>query len=207
MLAPLLAIAAAYVLGSVPTGLWLGLGLRGVDIREHGSRNIGATNTLRILGKALGGIALAGDMLKGVLAVTLVSRLSPDWAYAPLACGLAAILGHLFPVFARLRGGKGVATSAGVFFALCPVPMVLALASFIGVVAATRMVSAGSCVGSLVLAAAVWLLPRQIGLWPGDYVPDPLVLRVLVTLVAVFVIVKHRSNLSRMLRGEENRLW
>lgn len=202
-----IALIAAYVLGSVPTGLWLGQRLRGIDIREHGSRNIGATNTLRVLGKRLGGIALAGDMLKGILAVTLVARLSPGWTHAPLACGLAAILGHLFSVFVRLRGGKGVATSAGVFFALCPLPMSLALATFIAVVGVTRMVSAGSCVGAVVLAAAAWLLPAEAALWPGDYVPGPLVLRVLVTLVAVFVLFKHRSNLGRILRGEENTLW
>lgn len=206
MLSAAIALTLAYVLGSVPTGLWLGLRLKEIDIREHGSHNIGATNTLRVLGKKWGGIALAGDMLKGVLAVTLVARLSPDWAYAPLACGLAAILGHLFSVFARLRGGKGVATSAGVFFALCPLPMTIALATFVVVVAATRMVSAGSCAGAVVLAASVWL-PAGIALWPGNYVPDPLVLRALVATVAVFVLVKHRSNLGRILRGEENKLW
>ena len=149
-----LAGAIAYILGSVPTGYWLGLRLRGVDIREHGSRNIGATNTMRVLGRGLGAIALAVDIAKGLVSVLLIARLSA-WEYAPLICGLAAILGHTFSIFLRFQGGKGVATSAGVFFALTPLPMFIALAAFLFVVAMTHMVSAGSIVAALALGIAI----------------------------------------------------
>ncbi len=189
-----LALATSYLLGSIPTGLWLGLVLRGVDIREHGSKNIGATNTLRVLGKPLGAAALAGDIGKGLVAVLLVARLSA-WAYAPLGCGLAAILGHSTSPFCRFRGGKGVATSAGVFFALCPYPMAVAFVVFLAVIAATRMVSAGSICAAFTLAVAVFFFPYSLAL------------RILVVLVAVLVIYKHRSNVQRIVRGQENKLW
>ncbi len=188
-----LAILAAYVLGSLPSGLWLGLRIRGIDIREHGSRNIGATNAMRVLGKGLGAVALAADIGKGLVSVLFVARLSA-WEYAPLACGLAAILGHTFSVFLRFRGGKGVATSAGVFFALTPMPMFIALATFLFVVAMTRMVSAGSIVAAIALGVAV------------NTSPQDLTLRVLTTAVAVAVVFLHRANIKRIFSGTESRL-
>jgi acyl phosphate:glycerol-3-phosphate acyltransferase len=190
----LLALALAYLIGSIPSGLWLGLRLRGVDIRERGSKNIGATNTLRVLGKPLGIAALVADIAKGVVAVLVVARLSP-WAYAPLACGLAAIGGHSTSVFCRFHGGKGVATSAGVFFSLCPYPMLIATLVFVVVVALTHMVSAGSIAAAATLAVAVFLFPYSVPL------------RVVVVMVAALVIVRHRGNIQRMLEGQENRLW
>ncbi len=189
----LLAAGLSYVLGSVPTGLWLGLGLRGVDIRRHGSKNIGATNTLRVLGRKLGATALAGDVVKGAVSVLLLARLS-DWPYTPLVCGMAAIVGHTASVFLKFRGGKGVATGAGVFLGLCPVPTLIGVAVFVVVVALTRMVSAGSISAALALCAAVYLM-RQ-----------PWALRVIATFVALLVIWRHRSNIQRILKGEENRI-
>lgn len=188
-----LAVIASYLLGSVPTGLWLGLRLRSIDIREHGSKNIGATNTMRVLGKGLGGVALAADVAKGAAAVYLGMALS-NWGYGALACGIAAILGHTLSVFLKFRGGKGVATSAGVFLALCPTPTGIAVAVFLAVVGVTRMVSAGSICAAIALSVAVFLLTG-----------DP-VLQGLATAVALFVIVKHRSNIGRILRSEESRL-
>lgn len=189
----LLAIVLAYVLGSIPTGLWLGLSLRGVDIRQHGSRNIGATNTLRVLGKGLGFLALIGDMAKGLVSVVLVAQLSA-WPYAPIVCGLAAICGHTFSVFLGFRGGKGVATSAGVFLGLAPIPMAIALGVFIVVVGTTRMVSAGSILGAIAMSAAVFFFPV-----------DPVV-RGITVAVALLVIVRHRENIQRIFAGTENRL-
>ena len=188
-----LAILLSYVLGSVPTGLWLGLRLRGVDIRKHGSKNIGATNTLRVLGKGLGAAALAADMAKGAIAVKLIATMS-DWTHAPLVCGLAAIAGHTLSVFLKFRGGKGVATSGGVFLSLAPIATLIALASFILVVAATRMASAGSVVAALVMAVSVYLLPHDT------------VLRGVTIGVALLVVVRHRSNIQRILSGTENKL-
>lgn len=187
-----LAMALSYLLGSIPTGLWLGLRLRKVDIREHGSKNIGATNTLRTLGRVLGAIALAGDMAKGLVPVVFIARLS-DWEFAPIACGLAAIAGHTWSVFLRFRGGKGVATSAGVFFGLAWIPMLAALAVFLVVLGATRMVSAGSILAAVTMAVSVFITS------------DDLTLRIIATAVALLVIVRHRDNIRRILAGTENR--
>lgn len=200
------AILLSYVLGSVPTGLWLGLRLRGIDIREHGSKNIGATNTLRVLGKTLGGIALAGDAAKGLVPVLLFSRLS-DWPYAALACGVAAIAGHLASLFLRFKGGKGVATSLGVFLALCPVPTLIAAGAFFALLLTTRMVSAGSIVAAMAMTASVYLIPHAIATAPTHLLPEGWALRIMVTVIALLVIVKHRSNIGRILRGEESKVF
>ena len=200
-----LALALSYLMGSVPTGLWLGLALRKVDIRQHGSHNIGATNTLRVLGKALGAAALAGDIGKGVIAALLLSRISP-WAYAPIACGIAAIIGHTFSLFVGFKGGKGVATSAGVFLALCPLPTLVAGAAFAAVFALTRMVSAGSILAAVALMVAVVLIPHQWATAPTHLFPEGRALRIITIVIASLVIVKHHSNVRRILRKEENRL-
>jgi acyl-phosphate glycerol 3-phosphate acyltransferase len=193
MLIPILAVALSYLAGSIPAGLWLGLLLRGIDIRDHGSRNIGATNTLRVLGKGPGIAALIFDIAKGLAAVLLFARIG-NWEYLPLACGIAAILGHVFPIYLRFRGGKGVATSAGVFFGLAPAPMLVAAAAFFTVAAATRMVSAGSITAALIMAGCVIALPFSLPL------------KLFTALAALLVLVKHRTNIGRILRGSENRL-
>jgi glycerol-3-phosphate acyltransferase PlsY len=201
----LLSIIASYLLGSIPTGLWLGLSLRGVDIREHGSKNIGATNTMRVLGKGLGAIALIGDALKGLIPVLLISRLS-DWPYAPLACGIAAIAGHLASIFLRFHGGKGVATSLGVFLALCPLPTLIAAIVFAISIFATRMVSVGSIAAAIAMTASVYALPHHLATAPAHLLPADASLRIVVTIVATLVIVKHRANIGRIIRGEESKL-
>lgn len=205
MAATIMTIGVSYVLGSVPTGLWLGLWLRGIDIREHGSKNIGATNTLRVLGKGLGAAALAGDMGKGILAV-LIGLKWGNWEYAPIACGLAAIIGHSASLFLRLRGGKGVATSAGVFFALAPMATAIAAIAFFTVVKLTRMASAGSIVAAIVLATTTLFMPHHWTTWPTHAMPDTWVLPSVACAVAMLVIVKHRTNIQRILRGQENRI-
>ncbi len=188
-----LAILIAYVLGSIPTGYWLGRTIRKIDIREHGSRNIGATNTLRVLGKGLGAIALIGDIAKGAVSVLLVARLS-TWEHAPLACGLTAILGHTFSLFLKFRGGKGVATSAGTFLGLAPIPTQIAIITFAITLAATRMVSLGSILAAAALAIALWLLPNSLPI------------QIIGTLVALIVIIRHRDNIKRILAGNENKI-
>lgn len=188
------ALLLSYVLGSIPTGLWLGLWIRKVDIREAGSKNIGATNTMRVLGKPLGAAALTGDVLKGLLPVILFARLHPESVHLPLLCGVAAILGHSFSLFLKFRGGKGVATSAGVFLGLVTWPTVLAIAVFAAIVAATRYVSLGSILASISLAISVW------------FVDTSNVVRIVVLLVALLIIIKHRANVQRILKGEENRV-
>lgn len=188
------ALLLSYLLGSIPTGLWLGLWIRKVDIREAGSKNIGATNTMRVLGKPLGAAALTGDVLKGLLPVILFARLHNESIYLPLLCGVAAILGHSFSLFLKFRGGKGVATSAGVFLGLVTWPTLLAISIFAAVVAATRYVSLGSICASVSLAVSVW------------FVDTSHVVRIVVLLVALLIIIKHRANVQRILKGEENRV-
>ncbi|MCF6284834.1 MAG: glycerol-3-phosphate 1-O-acyltransferase PlsY [Candidatus Hydrogenedentes bacterium] len=190
----LLALALSYVAGSLPSGLWMGLWLRGVDIRKEGSKNIGATNTMRVLGKPLGATALFFDIVKGLVPVVFFARLSPEDIHLPMACGVAAVLGHTFSLFIRFKGGKGVATSTGVFLGLATWPALIAIGLFAVVVAITRMVSAGSILGALSLAITVWLFPL------------PLIVQVMGVLIAALVVIKHRSNLKRILQGDENRI-
>ena len=200
MLVTAAVIVLSYVLGSIPTGLWMGKAWRGVDIREHGSQNIGATNTLRVLGKKFGALALAGDVLKGAIAVLVMGELSA-WPHAPLACGAAAIAGHTWSIFLRFRGGKGVATSAGVLLALIPVSTVAGLAVFALVTCVSRMVSAGSIIAAAVIGALVLILERD----PLTHLEHDPVIRGVVLLMVAVVIIRHRTNIQRIMRGEEHK--
>lgn len=190
----ILAVVVSYLLGSIPTGLWLGLTLRGVDIRRCGSHNIGATNTMRVLGKKLGAVALVVDILKGWVPVVLLAPWLSDWSHATIACGFAAILGHVTSPWVKFRGGKGVATSAGVFLGLAPYPTLIAAVVFFAVVALTRMASAASLAAAVTLAASIFVFSA-----------DPVVQAVTV-VVALLVVFRHRSNIQRILQGTENRI-
>ena len=195
-LLPALWIIGSYLLGSIPTGLWMGLYLRGVDIRKEGSRNIGATNTFRVLGKGFGLTALAGDVLKGWLPVTLAAQfMAAGWPWLPLLCGMAAVLGHTFSIYLLFRGGKGVATGTGVYFALAPMPTLIAALVFAIAFGATRMVSVGS------ISAAATLVVTVLAL-PGMELP----VKVVTPLLAALVIWKHRDNIRRIIQGRENRI-
>jgi glycerol-3-phosphate acyltransferase PlsY len=194
---PWLALALSYLAGSIPFAAIAGR-LRGVDLRKHGSGNLGATNVFRVLGWKIGIVVFLADALKGALPVLflpprIVSPRDPLlWA---IGCGIAAIAGHVRPIFLGLRrGGKGVATAAGVFFALAPIPMAITFAVFVGVVLVTGYVSLGSLVCAVLLPA---LLLLSVG------VRSPLFVVSLV--VAVFVFWTHRSNIGRLRRGEEHR--
>jgi glycerol-3-phosphate acyltransferase PlsY len=194
---PIVAVALSYLSGSIPFAAIAGK-LRGVDLRKHGSGNLGATNVFRVLGWKIGVLVFLADALKGGLPVyylppRIVSPHDPIvWA---IACGIAAIVGHVRPIFLKLhRGGKGVATAAGVFFALAPMPMAVTFAIFVVVVFATGYVSLGSMLSALVLPAIllVTLGPRS-----------PLF--VVSTTIALFVFWTHRANIGRLRRGEEHR--
>jgi glycerol-3-phosphate acyltransferase PlsY len=194
---PAVALALSYLSGSIPFAAIAGK-LRGVDLRKHGSGNLGATNVFRVLGWKIGVAVFLADALKGALPVfflppRIVSARDPVlWA---IACGIAAIAGHVRPLFLGLRkGGKGVATAAGVFFALAPIPMAITFAVFVGVVLGTGYVSLGSLISTIVLPALllVTLGPRA-----------PLF--VVSTVVALFVFWTHRTNIARLRRGEEHR--
>jgi glycerol-3-phosphate acyltransferase PlsY len=194
---PALALALAYASGSLPFA-WLAGKAAGVDLRTQGSGNLGATNVFRVLGWKVGVAVFLADALKGALPVFLLpgridSAMHPTiWA---IACGVAAIAGHVRPLFLKFRkGGKGVATAAGVFFALAPVPMLITFAVFVAVVLATGYVSLGSLLSAVVL-------PSLLLVTQGPRSP----LFVVSVAVAAFVFWTHRANIGRLRRGEEHR--
>jgi glycerol-3-phosphate acyltransferase PlsY len=194
---PVLALALAYASGSLPFAYIAGA-IKGVDLRKQGSGNLGATNVFRVLGWKIGLVVFLLDAFKGALPVLLLphriegATSSTLWA---IACGVAAIAGHVRPVFLKFRkGGKGVATAAGVFFALAPLPMLVTFAVFVAVVLATGYVSLGSLLSAAVLPAL--LLAAQ-----GPASP----LFLVSLIVATFVFWTHRANIGRLRRGEEHR--
>ncbi len=186
-------VLAAYLLGAMPTSYLVARWARGIDLREHGSGNLGATNAFRVLGWRLALPVLLVDVFKGWLptyAFPLVDDAAPGWA---LAYGAAAIVGHVFSVYVRFRGGKGIATSAGVFLALAPTAVLVGLVIWGAVVFTTRIVSLASIVAALTLPLTVYAVQGTNA-----------VFWVSVSLAA-FVIYAHRSNIRRLLRGEEHR--
>lgn len=194
-------LCASYLAGSLPIGLLIGR-LRGVDLRREGSGNIGATNAGRVLGKPWFFVVFALDAAKGLVPTLLARRyggggLAPD--LLALFCGIAAVVGHVFPLFLRFRGGKGVATSAGVFFALAWAPSLCALAAWNLVFRATRFVSLASLAAAVVLPLSSFVLPRCSRLAVDASVQWAAL------LVGVLIVVRHKSNIGRLLRGEEPR--
>jgi glycerol-3-phosphate acyltransferase PlsY len=193
-MSPWLGVVLAYLLGSVPASYLAGKLARGIDLREHGSGNLGATNTFRVLGAKVAAPVMLFDVLKGWAPAALFPLWdsSPLWSWA-LAYGAAAIVGHVFSLYMRFKGGKGVATAAGVFLALAPAAVGVGLLAWLLVLGVTRMVSAASITAAVALLAALVLTEGR---------PAVLALGV---AVAAFVIYAHRANIGRILRGEEHR--
>ena len=193
----------AYLLGSIPTG-FLVAKARGVDIRTVGSGNIGATNVFRILGKTAGIFVLLADAAKGWLAVFVVARLVCGWCYPGaekqaqewfnLGAGVAAILGHIYTCWLHFKGGKGIATSAGVLLALVPGALLIALGIWIVVFALSRYVSLASISAAFSLPFAAWLRGES-----------KTIIAVIAGL-AVLAIYKHKANIKRLMKGTENRI-
>ncbi|HEM0371391.1 TPA: glycerol-3-phosphate 1-O-acyltransferase PlsY [Listeria monocytogenes] len=184
----------AYVIGSIPSGLWIGKIFYKKDIRDFGSGNLGATNSFRVLGIKAGSIVTVMDILKGTVA-TLLSfffQLNVDHHFW-LLTGAFAIIGHSFPLFAGFRGGKAVATSAGVILAYAPLLFVAALVVFLVTLKLSKYVSLSSMIGAL--AALI------ISLFMGDWI-----LIILVACIALFVIWRHRANITRIRNGEEPKI-
>ncbi|MDQ3907429.1 MAG: glycerol-3-phosphate 1-O-acyltransferase PlsY [Acidobacteriota bacterium] len=197
-------IIAAYLLGSIPFGYLIVRAKSGGDVRETGSGGTGATNVTRRAGKVAGVLTLALDALKGASAVVLARRLlAPDFGidWWVAACALAVVAGHVFPVWLKFRGGKGVATGLGAFVCLAPLAVACACAVFVVVVWATRYVSLGSVVAAALLPLFVWLLYARGG--PGSEF-EPVVTCALAG--AALIVFMHRANVGRLLRGNENKL-
>lgn len=189
MLSIFLGATMAYLLGSIPSGLWIGRKFFQIDIRQHGSGNLGATNSFRILGKKAGTIVLLMDLLKGSISVLLLKQMDLH-GVSPLIIALFAVVGHTYPLFANFKGGKAVATFAGVILAYQPVLFLIGLGIFILTLAISKMVSFTS------------MLTISIGVLLSLYFQD-IVLTIIALLADIFIIYRHRTNVQRILNGTE----
>jgi glycerol-3-phosphate acyltransferase PlsY len=196
VISPVLLFLVAYLLGSVPFGLVVGRLFGGADVRKVGSGNIGATNVARVVGPGAGILTLLLDAGKGWLAVWLAGRVMHGGLGAMVVAGVLALLGHCFPVWLRFRGGKGVATAAGVFASLCPEALLAATILFALVVWFWRYVSLASLAAAAALPLLVYLL------WAPHYAPPEIVTFGSLAM-AVIVSYQHRGNIGRLVRGEE----
>ncbi|MED5047067.1 glycerol-3-phosphate 1-O-acyltransferase PlsY [Bacillus siamensis] len=186
-----LLIILAYVIGSIPSGLVVGKLAKGIDIREHGSGNLGATNAFRTLGVKAGSVVVAADILKGTLAAALPYLLHVP--IHPLLSGVAAVIGHVFPVFAKFKGGKAVATSGGVLLFYAPLLFVTMVAVFFVFLFLTKFVSLSSMLTGIY--TIIYCL----------FVKDPYLL-IVVTLLTAFVIYRHRANIKRIMNKTEPKI-
>ena len=189
MLSIVLGATMAYLLGSIPSGLWIGRKFFQIDIRQHGSGNLGATNSFRILGKKAGTIVLLLDLLKGSISVLLLKQMDLH-GISPLIIALFAVMGHTYPLFANFKGGKAVATFAGVILAYQPILFLIGLGIFILTLAISKMVSFTS------------MVTISIGVLLSLYFQD-IVLTTIALLADIFIIYRHRTNIQRILNGTE----
>ena len=187
-------LLGAYLIGSVPFGFLIGK-MRGVDVRTVGSKNIGATNVFRTVGKKWGLLAFLCDFLKGFVPTMVAKHCAADVSWLPVAVGLCCVVGHTLTVFMKFRGGKGVATAFGMLVALIPSLVGIAFLVFVLLFASTNYISLGSCGAATFLAVAIWFYPAILAV------------KVIVALIGVFVVVKHKSNISRLLKGTENKIY
>jgi glycerol-3-phosphate acyltransferase PlsY len=199
-------VVGAYLLGSIPTG-YLVARAKGIDIRTVGSGNIGATNAFRVLGKPAGIFVLLADALKGFAACTLLTNLILHAFDVPVSpfkaamterviAGIVAVLGHNFTCWLRFKGGKGIATTAGVYFAVAPISVGIALGLWILVFVATRYVSLASIVAAIALPTAVWI----------NHYHSSVALGIATTAIGAMAVWKHKANIARLKAGTENRI-
>lgn len=182
-----------YVFGSIPCGLWLVQAFHGIDIRKYGSGNIGTTNVFRTVGSKTAAAVLAGDMLKGIMALYIISKFTADPIIVAITA-LGALLGHNYSLFLGFKGGKGVATGLGLFLYMLPWGAVAAFSVWAIIVLITRYVSLGSIVAAIVAAATGW------------YLQYPVPYAVFGTLAGFFVIIRHKDNIKRLIEGTESKI-
>ncbi len=194
----------AYLIGSIPTAVWYGQTFFGIDVRQHGSGNAGATNAFRVLGKRAGTLVMLADVLKGYTATSLATLLwhadvitQTELMTFKIIFGMLAVLGHLYPVFAQFKGGKGVASLLGMLLAIHPEMALVCIGIFLGVVVASQYVSLGSILAAL--AFPVLLLLRIFGEKENP------ILIVFGFLVFLMVVLTHQKNIGRLWRGQESR--
>ena len=194
-------IILAYLIGSIPTAVWVSKRIYGIDIREHGSGNAGATNTFRILGKKAGSVVMAGDMLKGFLAVKLSLLSSFSWSSEAITnlqvfLGLAAVVGHIFPIWADFRGGKGIATLFGMILSIQPLVAISLIGVFFLMLYLTRYVSLSSISASIAFPLLILFIFNE---------PE-VSYRVFAIATAVLVVLTHHKNINRLLAGYESKV-
>jgi glycerol-3-phosphate acyltransferase PlsY len=214
MLALISVIAICYLIGAIPSSLWYGKTVHNVDIREHGSGNAGATNTFRILGWKAGTLVLLFDFGKGLICTLFISQLAYEIGSGPITfyenwdvnsmllilCGLAAVAGHMFPVYANFSGGKGAATACGMLYGIEPVSISITLAIFLIVMFSTHYVSLASITGAFVYPFSQLILRYGFG-WDIDGS-----IMIFSSVIALGIIIKHKGNIRRLLEGSENRI-
>ena len=200
-------ILAAYFIGAIPFG-WIVGRMRGHDIRLEGSRNIGATNVFRCVGKKWGVLAFILDFLKGLLptlAAVFYVEAHPDLAggeYFAFVTGVMAVVGHMFTCFMKFKGGKGVATGFGLLMGIIPALAATAFGLFLLMVLISHYISVGSIIAAAFLGISVWFPIPAL-----NPVPPVATICALVTVLTLFVIYKHKTNISRLISGTENRIW
>jgi glycerol-3-phosphate acyltransferase PlsY len=199
----LLSIVSAYLLGSIPTAVWIGLTYYGIDPREHGSKNAGATNTFRVLGKKPGILVLVIDIIKGAAAACVPYVLvedpilfRDDLINLQILAAIAAVFGHIFPVFAGFKGGKGVATSLGVIIGIQPLAALICLSVFLIVFISSKYVSLGAISAAICFPFVVRFVLLENNMW----------LSVFSICLSFLVIIAHRKNINRLLNGSENKM-
>ena len=197
----LLIIFLAYLIGSIPTAVWVGRKFHGIDVREHGSKNAGATNTFRVLGRKSGWFVLTIDVLKGLLAAILPLFFETDYSENQLlsfqlSTSFVCIIGHVYPVFAQFRGGKGVATSLGIIIGLNPFSAGISLLIFLIVFFAFRYVSLGAIITSIAYPFISYFVVKE----------DAKSMIVFTVLIGVLIVLSHRKNIKRLINGEESRM-
>lgn len=198
----LLLICLSYCIGSIPTAVWISKAVHGIDIRDYGSGNAGATNTFRVLGSRLGSVVMLVDVLKGFIATSLYILL-PIYLVDELqrtnfmiALGLAAVIGHIFPIWAGFRGGKGVATLLGMAIAIQPLVAACCLGVFLLVLFLTRFVSLSSILAGICFMVCILFIFNE---------KEPLY-RIFAVMVALMVVVTHQKNIGRLIRGTESKI-
>jgi len=197
-----LLIVLAYLIGSIPTSVWVSKYFFGIDIREYGSGNAGATNTFRVLGPTWGTFVMIADMLKGIMAVNLIYLLpyyldhQTQMTNLQIGLGLAAVIGHIFPIWAEFRGGKGVATVFGMVLGIQPIVAVCCVGVFLLVLYLTRFVSLSSILASIAFPIFILVIFNE----PED------LYRVFAIAVALMVLITHQKNIGRILHGDESKV-
>lgn len=193
-----ISILIGYVLGSIPSAKWLGETFHNIDVRNHGSGNAGATNTFRVLGWKLGTIVLVIDMIKGYGALLIAQQLfglaSQDSVI--ILSGIAAVLGHIFPLFAGFRGGKGIATLAGIGIAIFPLSFLMVVALFLAVFLVSGYISLGSILGAISLPFLSYFIA-------ANHSPQIIIFTI---LIAILVPITHHKNIKRIWKGTESKL-